>query len=95
MTHTRERILHAALRVAASHGLHRMTRRRVAAAARVSTGLVSYHYAGMHGLIGETITLAARVGRWPVVVDGIAMRHPAALQLPEAVRQQALAGLLS
>ncbi|KAB1070044.1 TetR/AcrR family transcriptional regulator [Methylobacterium planeticum] len=55
----RARILQATLDVIAAHGTAGTTHRRVAAAANVPLGSMTYHFAGMNGLLTEAFTLLA------------------------------------
>ena len=52
----RDRVVDAALDVIADHGLAGLTARRVAAAAAVPLGSVSYHFDGLAGLVREAFT---------------------------------------
>ena len=52
----RHRVVDAALDVIADHGLAGLTARRVAAAAAVPLGSVSYHFDGLAGLVREAFT---------------------------------------
>ncbi|MBP2301800.1 TetR/AcrR family transcriptional regulator [Azospirillum picis] len=55
----RARILQATLDVVAEHGVAGTTHRRVAAAADVPLGSMTYHFAGMDELLTEAFTLLA------------------------------------
>ena len=52
----RDRVVDAALDVIADHGLAGLTARRVASAAAVPLGSVSYHFDGLAGLVREAFT---------------------------------------
>jgi len=53
MTGARERLLEAAVRVIGEHGIGGLTNRRVCAAAGVSPGSLTYHFATQNDLIRE------------------------------------------
>lgn len=55
----RARILRAALDVVAEHGVAGTTHRRIAAAADVPLGSMTYHFAGLDELLTEAFTLLA------------------------------------
>ncbi|GAB7190650.1 TetR family transcriptional regulator [Kineococcus sp. NUM-3379] len=60
--HRRERILDAALDVLAAHGVAGATSRRIAAAADVPLGSLTYHFSGLEDLRAQAFTrLAARM----------------------------------
>lgn len=90
MTTTYTRILNAALHVAASKGLAKLTRDAVAKRAKVAPGLVSYHNGGMAGLRESVIKEAIRTDALPIIAAAILMEHALATQLPEALRKRAL-----
>jgi TetR/AcrR family transcriptional regulator, regulator of biofilm formation and stress response len=52
----RDRLVDAALEVIADHGLAGLTARRIATAAAVPLGSVSYHFDGLAGLVREAFT---------------------------------------
>jgi DNA-binding transcriptional regulator YbjK len=54
---TRERILHAVLRVIGSEGVAGVTNRRVAREAEVSLGSITYHFESQHELLREAMVL--------------------------------------
>jgi TetR/AcrR family transcriptional regulator, regulator of biofilm formation and stress response len=54
---TRERILHAVLRVIGTDGVAGVTNRRVAREAEVSLGSITYHFASQHELLRESMLL--------------------------------------
>ena len=54
---TRERILHAVLRVIGTDGVAGVTNRRVAREAEVSLGSITYHFATQHELLREAMLL--------------------------------------
>lgn len=56
MEEARERILRATLRLIGEHGVGAVTNRRVAAAAGVSLGSLTYHFPSQAELLRETLT---------------------------------------
>ena len=56
MTGAREQLLDAAVRVIGEHGIGGLTNRRVCAAAGVSPGSLTYHFATQNDLIREAVT---------------------------------------
>jgi DNA-binding transcriptional regulator YbjK len=70
---TRERILHAVLRVIGTDGIAGVTNRRVAREAEVSLGSITYHFATQHELLREAMLLfvAAETAR----LSGVAEQH--------------------
>jgi TetR/AcrR family transcriptional regulator, regulator of biofilm formation and stress response len=62
---TRDRILHAVLRVIGTDGVAGVTNRRVAKEAGVSLGSITYHFATQHDLLREAMLLfvAEETGR--------------------------------
>ncbi|WP_377268557.1 TetR/AcrR family transcriptional regulator [Peterkaempfera sp. SMS 1(5)a] len=52
---TRDRIVHAVLRIIGEHGVAGVTNRRIAAEAGVSLGSVTYHFATQHDLLRESL----------------------------------------
>jgi len=89
---TRERILHAVLRVIGTDGVAGVTNRRVAREAAVSLGSITYHFATQHDLLRESMLLfvAEETARLVVVAE----RHlgtPVTLeQAAELVEQVAM-----
>ncbi|HEV7646845.1 MAG TPA: TetR family transcriptional regulator [Actinophytocola sp.] len=68
---TRERILHAVLRVIGTDGIAGVTNRRVAREAEVSLGSITYHFATQHELLREAMLLfvAAETARLSDVAE--------------------------
>src|SRR5512139_3980687 len=52
---TRQRIIRAVLRIIGEHGVAGLTNRRIAAAADVSLGSITYHFATQHDLLRESL----------------------------------------
>lgn len=68
---TREKILHAVLRVIGADGVAGVTNRRVAREAEVSLGSITYHFAAQHELLREAMLLfvAEETARLAEVAD--------------------------
>jgi AcrR family transcriptional regulator len=72
----RERLLDAALRVIGEHGVAGLTNRRVAAAAGVSLGSLTYHFASQTDLLREALlrAVAAETARIETLADALRER---------------------
>lgn len=70
---TREKILHAVLRVIGTEGVAGVTNRRVAREAAVSLGSITYHFASQHELLREAMLLF--VAEETARLAGIAEQH--------------------
>jgi TetR/AcrR family transcriptional regulator, regulator of biofilm formation and stress response len=86
---TRERILHAVLRVIGTDGIAGVTNRRVAREAEVSLGSITYHFATQHELLREAMLLfvAAETAR----LSGVAEQHlgtPVSVETAAAMVEQ-------
>lgn len=57
--HRRERIIHATLNVIADHGVAGTTHRKIAEAAAVPLGSVTYHFDSLEDVVGEAFTQLA------------------------------------
>jgi AcrR family transcriptional regulator len=90
-----EKILAAAVKLAASKGLARLTRKMVARNIRVADSLVSYHFKGMDGLKKAVITQAIKTENLPIIAAAVVMRHPAVAQVAQELKERALASLAS
>lgn len=89
------RILNAALEQAKTDGFQWITRDAVAEAAGVSPGTVNTAYGTMRELKRAVLQAAVDRGVLEVVAQGLADRHPIALEAPEDVRRAALAAMMS
>lgn len=87
---TYPRILAAALHVAATKGLAKLTRDDVAKRAKVAPGLVSYHFDGMKGLRKVIVEEAIKSENLTVLAAAILLDRPEVKALPEALRKRAL-----
>lgn len=88
-------LLECALKLAASEGLYRMTRGRLASRAGVSTGLVSLYLGTMPQLRQKVLREAIKREILPIIADGLAAHDKAALRAPPVVKRKALEGLVS
>ena len=70
---TRERILHAVLRVIGTDGVAGVTNRRVAREAEVSLGSITYHFTTQNELLREAMLLF--VAEEAARLTGVAERH--------------------
>lgn len=85
-----EKILAAAVRLAVSKGLAKVTRSMIARNARVAVGSVSYHFDGMDGLRKAVIAKAVETENLAVIAAAIAMKHPAVAEVPQKLKERAL-----
>lgn len=83
-------LLTIALTIARNEGFHAVTRKRVAQAARVSPGLVTFRFLSTDLMREAVMTEAVRIGDLSIVADGIALRNPLALAAPLEMRMAAL-----
>lgn len=88
---TRDRIVHAALRVIGTGGLAALTNRRVAAEAQVSLGSLTYHFDSQDDLIRESLLafVAAETARITAIADNLA-DHVASVAEAAVAAQQAM-----
>lgn len=95
---SRESILTAAVAVAVSAGLQKMTRERVAKRAGIgakSLSIVNFHYDTMAKLRAAVVQHAVDNEVLPIVADALSMGHPLAKKAPEALRKRAALSLVS
>jgi len=85
----RGHILEAALQVAQETGWRKMTREDIADAAGVACGLVGQYFGGMEALRSAVMKEAVHRGILPVVAEGLALRHSAALAASPALKRKA------
>lgn len=96
MKDARERLLDAAVRVIGEYGIGGLTNRRVCAAAGVSPGSLTYHYATQNDLIRDAVTafVAEESERIRAIVDTLrdSVRTPeqAAIAAQQAISDIAL-----
>lgn len=84
-------ILAAALLVAERVGWGAMTRSEIAAQAHCSEGLVTCRLGEMRKVRDLVMAEAVRQGCARVVLQGLAVAHPAALRAPQAIKREAMA----
>jgi AcrR family transcriptional regulator len=85
----RERMLRATLRLIADGGVAAVTNRRVAAAADVSLGSLTYHFANQAQLLRESLLLHVEeeTARRQRIAQELAEEKPGVQQVAEAVEQ--------
>jgi AcrR family transcriptional regulator len=93
----RSRILHATLRVIGEHGVAGLTNRRVAAAAEVSLGTITYHFASQKDLLRDSLQLfvqeeTERLAALAGVYTGRDLALPQAAALVEQVLENTTFG---
>jgi AcrR family transcriptional regulator len=88
-TSARERILRATLELIASGGVAAVTNRRVATAAGVSLGSLTYHFASQAQLLHESLLLYVEeeTARREQIARELATRDPSVEQVAEAVER--------
>jgi len=86
---TRARILHATLRVIADGGVASVSNRRVAAAAEVALGSLTYHFPNQSELLHDTLLLYAEeeVARLDAIAAALREANPTAEQAAAAVER--------
>ena len=86
--HRKQLILNAALHSAEFHGYQFITREIVAKGAEVSPALVSHYYLTIGLLRTAVMTEAVKVGRVPVIAQGIVARCPVAMGASDELKEQ-------
>ena len=86
----RDRIMDAALRLAAAKGYKNWSREAVATAARVSAGLVNHYFGTMAALQTEVMREAVARELPGIVAQGLVYKDPVALAAPERLRKSAI-----
>jgi DNA-binding transcriptional regulator YbjK len=91
----RERILRATLELIATDGLDAVTNRRVAAAAKVSLGSLTYHFASQTDLLRESLLLYVdeETGKREQLASEIATRNPTLEEVTREIEQLAAADI--
>jgi len=86
---TRERILHATLRVIAEGGVGAVTNRRVATEAGVALGSLTYHFPSQTELLRDSLLryVEEEVARLGAIADALRAASPTPEQVAEAVEQ--------
>lgn len=83
-------VLDAAVALAERFGMAAVTRPRVSAESGLSTGTVSSAYGSMDGLRDAVMAAAVQREIVVIVAQGLAERHPAAVNAPAELKQRAL-----
>lgn len=86
---TRERILRITLELIGEEGIAAVTNRRVAAAAGVSLGSLTYHFSSQVELLRDSLLLfvGEEVVRLGQIADDMRRRHPSVQQVSAEVEQ--------
>lgn len=92
-TERRERLLLAALQLAATHGYQKVTRLAVATQCHCAVGLVSRHFFNVQQMRRLIMEEAVRTGDLCVVAQGLAAHDRTALAAPLELRQRAAASI--
>lgn len=87
------KILAAAFGLASERGFRTYSRDDVARAAGVSAGLINHGFGTMDGLHDAVMAHAVAERHCGLVGQGLALRHPAALDAPQDLKDLALASL--
>jgi AcrR family transcriptional regulator len=91
----RDKIIAAALKVAATRPLHEVTRGAIAKRAKVAPSLVSYYTGTMEDLQTAIVDEAVKTENVAVIGFAIAARHPGVKNVNGSLREKALAPLLN
>lgn len=83
-------VLDAAVALAERFGVAAVTRPRVSAESGLSTGTVSNAFGSMDGLRDAVMSAAVQREIVAIVAQGLAERHPAAVNAPAELKQRAL-----
>lgn len=73
---TRDRAIDAAFYLAKKNGLYNLTRERIAAQARISTGSVTNAAGGIDKLRDEVVKRALKEGEAAILIAAVGARHP-------------------
>src|SRR5438445_500319 len=90
-----EKIINAALVVAARTGYHKMTRREVAEEAELPPALLHYYFSGMSAIRRVTVKEAIKRQELSVVAQALALGDPLALAAPKSLRNKAARFLIN
>lgn len=89
-TRSKGEVTEAALYIAKRHGLRALTRERVAAQARVSSGTVSNTFGDMRGLVSAVVQLAAEREVHSIVAEAMVYKLPVVNKLSREVKLAAM-----
>lgn len=90
----KDRILQAALAVATSLGIDKMTRAEISEQAGVSTGLITRSFGTMIALKRDVMRAAVKMELLPVIAQGLASGDRHACKAPEELKQRAANSLV-
>lgn len=93
VTNRNRAVLNAAVKLAQSRGYRTITRQQVADEAQVAVGSVNNAFGTMDGLRDAVMAAAVEQGVAAIVAQGLADRHPAAVNAPEPIRRAAAASI--
>lgn len=82
----KQRILDTAVLMAKQFGLRNLKRDSVAREAGCATGLVNAYFQTMDNLRTEVLRVAIAKRIAAIVLEGVALRHPLAANLPDDLR---------
>jgi len=88
-----ELLLDVALKLAAKHGLAKITRSQIAEDAGVSAALVTERLGTMVDLRRSVMRRAVKTETLPVILQGIMVKDPYAMKAPAELRQRAIASI--
>ncbi len=91
---SKKQIAAAAYELAKQTGISGFTKEEVATKAGVSRPLVSHYYSTMTQLKRDVMRMACREGHTQLIAEGIVLKFPSALALPEEKRKEALNSLV-
>lgn len=90
----RNQILKAAVELAAELGYHKIRRFEVAKQAKVSSGLINFHFRTMEELKKSVMKYAIKNKNLKIIAQGIVLQDPQVLKLPDDVKQSAVKYLI-
>lgn len=93
VTNRNRAVLDAAVKLAETRGYRTITRQQVADEAQVAVGSVNNAFGTMDGLRDAVMAAAVEREIGPIIAQGLADRHPAAVNAPADLRTQAVAAL--
>ncbi len=85
----KELLLTTAITMATKKGLAAVTKNGVAREAGVASNTVSYHFKSAPKLIAAVIAEGVRLKNLRIIGEALAIKHPAALAAPDALRRSA------
>lgn len=85
-----DKILAAAVQIAASRGLAKLTRLSVAKRIGCALSLVSYYFEDMPGLKKAVVAHAVETENLPILAGAIMLRYKGVEAIPKALKERAL-----